>query len=111
MDSTSVLGRQALTVRRCSLCLGSQSGVMPGRILKSVQSAPPLSPTFTKFLPSCSGKNLPGVLGCLRSYDLAIVGRKSIKSRKGGGGKSGGLPTGFFWVSKNLGDAGHRFLA
>ena len=26
-------------------------------------------------------------------------------------GTDGGLPTGFFRVSKNLGDAGHRFLA
>jgi hypothetical protein len=28
---------------------------------------------------------------------------KDINSRKGGGGQSGGLPTGFFWVSKELG--------
>jgi hypothetical protein len=28
---------------------------------------------------------------------------KSINSRKGGGGKDGGLRTDFFWVSKELG--------
>jgi hypothetical protein len=40
-----------------------------------------------------------------------VLGSLRINSPKGGGGKREGLATGFFWVSKNVGDAGHRFLA
>jgi hypothetical protein len=66
--------------------------------------------------PSIAGGSLQDLPLYALSYqhqqaERNVLNTESINPRKGGGGKSGGLPTEFFCVSKNLGDAGHRFLA
>jgi hypothetical protein len=52
--------------------------------------------------PNC----IPKLVGALHASRLPCH-----KLAEGWGREEWGIATGFFWVSKNLGDAGHRFLA